>query len=229
MLALTATEVGQALAASGTKREAIFLTTKFMPGHDVPTPDWVYDQLRRSLPRLTTEDGYVDLMLIHAPRPNAAARAAEWAALARAQKEGWIRSIGVSNFGVRHLNDLPAPVPSVNQIELHPWCQQRDIVAYCNDKGIVVQAYCPLVRGQRADDPLLRRIADKHGKTWAQVLIRWSLQKGFVALPKSVHADRIQSNADVYDFELDADDMQALDDCDLGAEGACSWNPVDGP
>jgi diketogulonate reductase-like aldo/keto reductase len=215
------------------QRDAVFVTTKFMPGHDVPKSDDVYAQLRRSLPRLQPEtpqdEAYIDLMLIHAPRPNAEARTAEWAALAKGAKEGWLRSIGVSNFGVAHLKALPGPVPAVNQIELHPWCQQRDIVAYCKEKGIAVQAYCPLVRAQRAEDPVLTRIAKKYGKTWAQILIRWSLQKGYSPQVKSVNEWRIQENAEVYDFELADEDMAELDDCDMGAEGACSWNPVDTP
>lgn len=226
-------EVGKALASSGVSRDSIFLTSKFMPGHDVPKPEDVYEQLRRTLPRLepnVAEDkAYVDLMLIHAPRPNAEARAAEWAAFTKANKEGWLRSIGVSNFGVAHLKALPGPVPAVNQIELHPWCQQRDIVAYCKEKGIVVQAYCPLVRAQRADDPVLNRIAQKYGKTWAQILIRWSLQKGYSPQVKSVNEYRIKENAQVFDFEIADEDMQELDDCDMGAEGACSWNPVNTP
>lgn len=227
--ALTA-EVGKALAASGVPRDSVFLTSKFMPGHDVPAVDDVYGQLKRTLPRLQPEgQAFVDLMLIHAPRPNAEARAAEWAAFTRANKEGWLRSIGVSNFGVAHLTALPGPVPAVNQIELHPWCQQRDIVAYCREKGIVVQAYCPLVRAQRADDPVLNRIASKYGKTWAQILIRWSLQKGYSPQVKSVHGQRIKENAQVYDFCIADEDMAELDDCDMGAEGACSWNPVNTP
>lgn len=149
-----------------------------MPGHSVPTVDEVYEHLTRSTPRFDVE--YLDLMLIHAPRPNAAARAVHWEALAKAQKEGWIKDIGVSNFGVKHLKDLPAPTPAVNQIELHPWCQQRDIVEYCREHGIVIQAYCPLVRAdeKRLKDPTVTKIAEKHNKAATQVLLRWSLQKG---------------------------------------------------
>jgi diketogulonate reductase-like aldo/keto reductase len=152
-----------------------------MPGHSVPTEDQVYAHLTKSPPKLSPGDNpYIDLMLIHAPRPNAAARAVHWAALARAQKEGWIRDIGVSNFGVPHLEALPGPTPAVNQVELHPFCQQRDIVEYCRKHGIVVQAYCPLVRAKEARmrDPTLMRVAQKHGKEVAQVLLKWSLQKG---------------------------------------------------
>lgn len=153
-----------------------------MPGHSVPTVDEVYEHLTRSPQRFEkgNKDAYLDLMLIHSPRPNAEARAVHWEALVRAQKEGWIKDIGVSNFGVKHLRELPGPTPAVNQIELHPWCQQRDIVDYCREKGIVVQAYCPLVRAEEKHlkNPTLVKIAEKHGKTAPHVLIRWSLQKG---------------------------------------------------
>lgn len=165
-----------------------------MPGHSVPTEDEVYAQLVRSGPRLNRgldgaggtsgagADGYIDLMLIHAPRPNEQARAVHWAALARAQAEGWVRDIGVSNFGVPHLRALPGPTPAINQIELHPWCQQRDIVAYCEEHGITVQAYCPIVRAdpKRLEDPVLVQIAKKHNKGATHALLRWSLQKGCV-------------------------------------------------
>ncbi|BEI80959.1 hypothetical protein CcaverHIS002_0201190 [Cutaneotrichosporon cavernicola] len=230
------TLVGAGVANSGVPRSQVFITSKFMPGHTVPTEDEVFDHLVKSPRRFTPEtprppEGHLDLLLIHAPRPNEEARAVHWKALARAQKEGWARDIGVSNFGVKHLGALPEPLPAVNQIELHPWCQQRDIVQYCQDKGIVVQAYCPIVRAdpKRLGDPVAVKIAQKHGKEVPQVLIRWSLQKGYVPLPKSVTPERIQSNLDVFDFELDAEDMAALDSLDEGAKGACSWNPVDNP
>lgn len=217
-------------------RSKVFITTKFMPGHTVPTDDEVFDQLVKSTRRFTPNapkppEGHLDLLLIHAPRPNEEARAVHWKALQRAQKEGWARDIGVSNFGVKHLRALPEPLPAVNQIELHPWCQQRDIVRYCQEKGIVVQAYCPIVRAdpKRLGDPVVVKIAEKHGKKAPQVLIRWSLQKGYVPLPKSVTPGRIAANIDVFDFELDAEDMAALDSLDEGSEGACSWNPVDSP
>ncbi|KAL7421075.1 hypothetical protein Q5752_003959 [Cryptotrichosporon argae] len=223
--------VGAAVAASGVPRASLFLTTKFMPGHSVPSVETVYAELEKSRPKLAKDGAPIDLMLIHSPRPNAEARAKHWEALAKAQSEGWIKDIGVSNFGVKHLAALPAPTPAINQIELHPWCQQRDIVAYCQQHSIAVQAYCPIVRAdpKRLGDPVAVRIADKHGKQVTQVLIRWSLQKGYIPLPKSVTSSRIKANADVYDFELDADDMAALDGLDEGAAGACSWNPVDTP
>ncbi|KAG8930340.1 hypothetical protein FRC02_004335 [Tulasnella sp. 418] len=154
--------------------------------------------------------------------------------------------------GIHHLEEIKnagLEVPSINQIELHPFCQQREIVDYCFQNQIVVQAYSPLTRGKRLDDETVEGIAKKHKKDPAQVLIRWSLQKGyglrrlyhnlgnlmtlfatrFVSLPKSSSPERVLSNSQVYDFELDAQDMEALNGLDEGAAGATSWHPVTAP
>ncbi|WVQ94725.1 hypothetical protein IAU59_001805 [Kwoniella sp. CBS 9459] len=234
--------VGKAVAASGVPRSEIFLTTKYMPSHNVVSTSDVFSVIQKSLKRIDkstgtsgqkglSTEGYIDLMLIHAPFGGEEGRKNNWEALAQAQKEGWIRDIGVSNFGVPHLKSLPAPKPSINQIELHPFCQQREIVAYCESQGIAVQAYSPLIRAdaERYKNPVLVGIAEKYKKEVAQVLIRWSLQKGYIPLPKSVTPSRIKSNAEVYDFKLDESDMKALDGLDEGAKGACTWNPVDQP
>jgi len=117
-------------------------------------------------------------------------------------------------------------MPSVNQIELHPFCQQKPIVDYCFRNSIVVQAYCPLIQG-KMDHPVIQAVAEKYNRDVAQILLRWSLQKGFVPLPKSATPERIRSNARLYDFSLDADDMARLDALDRGKQGAVSWNPVD--
>ena len=113
---------------------------------------------------------------------------------------------------------------SVGQWEVHPWLPRNDIVDWCQKRGVVIQAHSPLVRGQRSDEGVLKEVAKKHGKTWAQVLVRWSLQKGFVPLPKSVTMSRIEENADVYDFELEESDMQRLDMKDSYAP--CTWDPT---
>ena len=105
-------------------------------------------------------------------------------------------------------------------MQLHPWCQQRTIVDYCNKHKIIIEAYSPLVRAQKAHDPTLKKVAEKHGKTAAQTLVRYCLQKGWVPLPKSDTPSRIKENADVYDFELNVDDMKTLDDLDQGSAGA---------
>ncbi|KAG9017628.1 hypothetical protein FRB90_000421 [Tulasnella sp. 427] len=112
-------------------------------------------------------------------------------------------------------------------VQLHPWCQQKPIVDYCKNNGIVVQAYCPLTQGVYLNEPILAELAAKHNKDHAQILIRWSLQMGYSPLPKSEKPTRVLSNSQVYDFELTDEDMAALNALDLGAQGATSWNPVD--
>jgi diketogulonate reductase-like aldo/keto reductase len=139
-------------------------------------------------------------------------------------KEGKAKSIGVSNYGIEHLEEMRVYAkvwpPAVNQIELHPWCQQRELVSYCEKEGIIVQAYSPLVTGTKLADPALVDIASKHGKSPAQVLIRYCLQKKWVPLPKSSKSERIKENADVFGFELSAEDVAILDGMDEGPEGA---------
>ncbi|KZT55528.1 Aldo/keto reductase [Calocera cornea HHB12733] len=178
--------------------------------------------LRGSVDKINL-DGYVDLFLIHSPRSGPAGRQALWKGMEQLLAEGRARSIGVSNYGPTQFEEMRAYAkvwPAVNQIELHPWCQQPGVVDYCFAHGIAVQAYCPLVRGEKASDGVLLGIAAKHHKSWAQVLLRWSLQKGFVPLPKSDQQTRIEANGDVYDFELDGEDMGQLDGMDEGAKGA---------
>ena len=214
-------------------RSQIFFTSK------VPPRKLSYDsastQVDASL-KLTGLD-YIDLMLLHAPYGGPEARNGAWKALVEAQEAGKVRSIGVSNYGVAHLDELEAYIKTlekergagkggkidVGQWEVHPWLPRRDIVEWCQKRGVVVEAYCPIVRGKRMDDPVLLPLVKKHGKTGAQILIRWSLQKGFVPLPKSETPSRIVENAGVYDFELDAEDMKALE---LGVYEPCAWDPT---
>ncbi|EOA80913.1 hypothetical protein ACJQWK_09977 [Exserohilum turcicum] len=216
-------EVGQALAESGLPRKDVYITSKILsPGEDVES---TYKKVVDSVEKLAGKEGYADLFLVHSPNGGKEARKLMWLALRRAKDEGKVREIGVSNYGIQHIEELATidskdAVPAVNQIELHPWCQQREIVEYCNKHGIVVEAYCPLVRNEKANDETIARIAKKHNKEPSQVLIRWSLQKGFVPLPKSDNPSRIVGNANVYDFDLDKDDMAALDALDQGAKGA---------
>lgn len=187
-----------------------------------------------------TNLGYIDLMLIHAPYGGREARKGAWKALLEAQDEGKIRSIGVSNYGVQHLDEMEVymkeleeergkgkgGVIDVGQWEVHPWLPRGDIVAWCQKRGIVVEAYSPLVRGQRMEDPALQPLVKKYGKTGAQVLVRWSLQKGFVPLPKSVTPSRIAENADVFDFELTEQEMKSLETQEYSP---CAWDPTTAP
>ncbi|KAK7422381.1 hypothetical protein QQX98_001660 [Neonectria punicea] len=224
--------VHQAVLQSGLKREDVFLTTKAVSPRPrrgkIPSEaeDVIYQSAKDSVVRIAgdDEDSYVDLLLIHVPGPSHEHRQRLWAALEQIYAEGKARSIGVSNFRVRHLEEMreyaTAWPPSVNQLELHPWCQQRDLVSYCESHGIVIQAYSPLATGARLDDATLGAVANKHGKTPAQVLLRYALQKNWVPLPKSAQADRIRENADVFGFVLDEEDMTRLDALDEGAQGA---------
>lgn len=149
-----------------------------------------------------------------------------------------MRSIGVSNFGVHHLNELEqyiheleaerggkgkGGVISINQVELHPWLARKDIVHWCTQRGVALEAYAPIVRGARFEEPLVKKLADKYNKTPAQVLIRWSLDKGFIPLPKSVTPSRIIANADVYDFKLTPEEVQELETDEYSP---CAWDPT---
>ncbi|KAK1640345.1 putative aldo-keto reductase [Colletotrichum phormii] len=216
-------EVGRAVSAGRVSREDLFLTTKV--GRWEGNGERMYESVLGSVMRVAGEGegkGYVDLVLIH--RPVERWRDL-WSVLGRLAREGRARSIGVSNFGIEALEEMKGcegGLPCVNQIELHPWCQQRDLVAYCQRNGIVVQAYSPLARGRRWADPVLREVVERVRRqvTPAQVLIRWSLQHGFIPLPKSGGASRIRENGDVFWFRLDGVDMGMLDKLDLGAAGA---------
>jgi diketogulonate reductase-like aldo/keto reductase len=206
--------VGQAVAESGLAREDIFITTK--TPFDL-TPDSIRRTLGESLEKLQTD--YVDLLLIHWPMADELLPGA-WSVLCELQEAGRCRSIGVSNFTVRRFEEAffnkGCSVPAVNQIELHVFYQQRELVRYCREKGMVLQAYSPLARGQHMDDARLCRIAADCGRTPAQVMLRWLLQKDIVVLPKSVTPSRIRENAEVFDFELTPEQMATLDDLDAG-------------
>ncbi|KAI1796372.1 Aldo/keto reductase [Ganoderma leucocontextum] len=218
-------EVGSAFRASGLRREEVFLTTKCISKtHGYEKTAQAVDV---SLERFGVE--YIDLFLIHDPHKGRDLRIETYRALLDAQRAGKVRTVGVSNFGIKHLEEIrnaSLQTPAVNQIELHPFCQQRPIVAYCREYGIVVQAYTPLIRGQ-LDHPVFVRLAEKHNRDPAQILLRWSLQKGYVPLPKSATPARIHSNTSVFDFSLDGEDMELLDGLDKGKSGAVTWNPVD--
>ncbi|RDX50068.1 Aldo/keto reductase [Lentinus brumalis] len=217
--------VGSAFRESGLRRSDVFITTKCI------SKTHGYEKTLRavdiSLERLGL--GYIDLFLIHDPYKGTELRLQTYRALLDAQRAGKIRTVGVSNFGIRHLEEIRAAgleTPSVNQIELHPFCQQRPIVAYCRQHGILVQAYSPLIRG-KLDHPVFIELSSKHNRDPAQILLRWCLQHGFIPLPKSATPARIQSNTELYEFSLDKEDMQRLDALDQGKAGAVTWNPVD--
>ena len=205
--------------AAGVDRSTIFVTTKLRPQDFANARQAIAESAQRL-------GGHIDCLLLHCPGQNPAARYSAWQEMVAAKKAGLVRSIGVSNFGVAHLEALAKHsdvVPCLNQLELHPWFQSRDIVEYCTAHGIVVEAYSPLAKAQKMDDPVLVRIAAAHGVEPAQILVRWSLDKGFVTLPKSVTESRIKLNKDVFNIKLSADDVAALDALDCGF--ATGWTP----
>lgn len=201
--------VGEALSRSGLNRDDVFVTTK------VWNTDQGYDQTLRAFDTSTGLLGIdeVDLYLVHWPTPARDLYLDSWRALIRLREEGRARSIGVSNFHEAHLRriiDETGVIPAMNQIELHPWLPQthlRDIDARL---GIKTEAWSPLGSGQLIDNPVIAQVAAKHGKSPAQVMIRWSIQLGNIVLPKSVTPARIEQNIDVFDFVLDDADMDAI-------------------
>ncbi|BCS00485.1 aldo/keto reductase family protein [Aspergillus luchuensis] len=215
-------EVGDAIRSSGLPRNEIFVTTKILS--PAGSPEATYERLLASVEKIGGPDGYVDLFLIHSSKSGSSGRKHLWQALERLLEEGKAKSIGVSNFGVKHIEEMKeyAKVwpPHVNQIELHPWCQQRVIDAYCKKNGIVVESYAPIVRNYKANDPTLVDLAKKYNKTTQQVLIRYALQKEWVPLPKTDNPDRIAANADVFDFDISEEDMAVLNALDQGSSGA---------
>jgi len=207
--------VGQAIHASGVDREDVFVTTKCF------NDDHGYEQARHafnaSLERL--ELGHVDLYLIHWPVPMHDRYVETWRAFIEIQAEGLVRAIGVSNFQPAHLERLIAETgvtPAINQVECHPRFQQQGLRREHEELGIVTEAWSPLAQGQVLDDPAIVEIAERHGKTPGQVVIRWHLQIGNVVIPKSVTPERIEQNIDVFDFHLSEIEMAAIEELDAG-------------
>lgn len=200
--------VGAALGRSGLPREQVFVTTKLMPAR--PNAE---RELQRSLERLGL--GYVDLYLIHFPVPGTTRR--HWATLDRLPERGLARAIGVSNFGRERLSKLTAAgsrKPAVNQVQLSPLHYRRALLDYCAREGIAVEAYSPLERGRALTNPTIAAVAERMGRTPAQVMLRWAIQHGALVIPKSSNRERIRSNALIFDFELDQDAMRDLDALD---------------
>lgn len=217
-------DVGETIRASGIDRSDVFVTTKLW--NDDHGYDNTLAAFNRSLDQLGLD--YVDLYLIHWPVP--LLRLDTWRALERLTLDGRVRDIGVSNYLARHIDEILeyAPVvPAVNQIELSPYLYRTrlDTIERCREHGIVVEAYSPLTKGRKLDDPVLAEIGSVHGKTAAQVLIRWAVQHDFVVLPKSVNPDRIVENYDVFDFSLSEEQMDRLDGLDEGL--VTGWDPAD--
>ncbi|MET9956866.1 aldo/keto reductase [Streptomyces sp. NPDC006339] len=207
--------VGKALAASGIAREELFVTTKLW------NADQGYDATLRAFDTSLGKLGldHVDLYLIHWPAPAKDLYLESWRAIETLVADGRVRAAGVSNFQPSHLTrllDHSDLVPAVNQIELHPGLQQRPLREMHAAHGIATEAWSPLAQGAVLKDPLLRELADRYGKSPAQVVLRWHLQLGNIVIPKSVTPARIRENLDVFDFSLTAGEMESLTSLDAG-------------
>ncbi len=219
-------EVGEAVRASGLDRDEVFITSKLNNGFHRP------DDARRAFDGTLSELGFehVDLFLIHWPLPTLYEGdfVSTWRTLEEFREDGRARSIGVSNFQVGHLERLAAEtgvVPAVNQIELHPYFQNREVAAYGEEHGIATEAWAPIAQGKVLDDPVPGEIAEKLGRTPAQVVLRWHIQAGRIVFPKSVTPERIRENLELFDFELEPGDAEAIDALDRGEDGRDGPHP----
>jgi diketogulonate reductase-like aldo/keto reductase len=199
--------VGRAIADSGVPRDEIFITTKFHPGRKDPVAE-----AQRSLERLGVDA--VDLYIIHWPQggPTWA-----WDGMQRAREEGYARSIGVSNFSVADIDavlEVADAPPAVDQVQFSPFEYRRDLLEACEQRGVAIEAYSPLGTGRHLDDEVVAGIAERLGRTPAQVLVRWCIEHELIVLPKSTHRERIVENAQVFDFTLSEEDVAALDALD---------------
>ena len=221
-------DVGDAVRGSDVPRDEIFVTTKLW--HTDHGYESAKRAARKSLEALGLD--YVDLYLIHWPRANSPTdRRDSWRALEELKTDGVARSIGVSNYSIRHLEELAGysrTTPVVNQVEFHPFVYDPELVGYCESHGIRLEAYSPLTRNRRLDDPTVAEIALAKNRSPAQVLIRWGLQHGVIEIPKSVHAERIRENARVFDFELSPAEMGRLDGL-RDRRRVTKWDPAEIP
>lgn len=224
-------EVGEGIAkwlkqSPQNKREKVFYVTKvFSPDGYNATKTTVEEMLAK-----VKDIDYIDLVLVHSPLSNKKNRLRTWEALQDAVFEGKVKSIGVSNYGIHHIQELLnweglKIKPVVNQIELHPWLMRTSLVEFCKKNEIILEAYCPLTHGMKLKDPTLLEISNKYKKSPAQILIKWSLQQGFVVLPKSSNIERLSENLNVFDFEITPKDIDILSHPDA-YERFGDWDPT---
>lgn len=218
--------VGQGIRDAGLDRAEVFVTSKLNNGFHKP------DEARRAFDRTlkALESDYVDLFLIHWPLPTLydGDFVSTWKVLEEFAADGRARSIGVSNFQPAHLDRLAAEtdtVPAVNQIEVHPFFANEPVRAYGRAHGIATEAWSPIAQGKVLDDPVITRISKALGKSPAQVVLRWHVQRGDIIFPKSVTPERIKSNFELFDFDLDGSDMDAISALDKGESGRTGPNP----
>jgi len=212
--------VAQGIQESGVPREEIFITSK------LENDDHGYDStlraMERTLSNLRTD--YLDLYLIHWPVSQL--RDDTWRAMEEVYREGKAKAIGVSNYTVRHLEEMGnygEVSPAVNQCEFHPFLHQRELLDYCRERGIQFECYSPIAKARRLDDPTLNEIGHAHGRTAAQVMLRWETQLDCVAIPKSVHRDWIAENISIFDFELSTEEMERI--AALDEDRHLDWDP----
>jgi 2,5-diketo-D-gluconate reductase A len=219
-------EVGEGIRASGLDRDEVFVTSKL--NNSFHRPDDAREAFARSLSELGFEQ--LDLFLIHWPLPTLydGDYVSTWRTLEEFKQDGRSRSVGVSNFQVDHLERLAAEtdtVPAVNQIEVHPYFQNREVAAYDEEHGIATEAWSPIAQGDVLDDPVIGEIAEKNGRTPAQVVLRWHVQHGYIVFPKSTTPERIRENFQLFDFELEPGDVERIDSLDRGEEGRMGPQP----
>jgi 2,5-diketo-D-gluconate reductase A len=219
-------EVAQGIRDAGLDRADVFVTSKLNNGFHKP------DDARRAFDNTlkALNSDYVDLFLIHWPLPTLYGGdfVSTWKVLEEFARDGRARSVGVSNFQPAHLDRLAAEtdtVPAVNQIEVHPYFANEQVRAYGRDHGIATEAWSPIAQGKVLDDPVIKRIADTRGKSAAQVVLRWHIQRGDIVFPKSVTPERIKANFELFDFDLDGSDMEAISALDRGESGRTGPNP----
>lgn len=224
-------EVGQAILdfckTTNTARSEIFYTTKLKNNNGYSK---VKDAIHRSVAKCGL--GYIDLYLMHGPMGGPEARQESWKAICDAQAEGLIRSVGISTFGIPHIQDIldlseKYPKPVVHQIDLHPFMARTEIVNFSRKNDIVLEAWGPLVRGMRFNHPKILSLAGKYRKQPAHILLRYSLQKDYIAIPKSAYKERIISNTNIFDFELTTKEISQLDALDEGL--VTDWDPTSVP
>jgi 2,5-diketo-D-gluconate reductase A len=218
--------VGEAVRSSGLAREDVYITSKLNNGFHRP------DDARRAFDETLSELGfdYVDLFLIHWPLPTLydGDFVSTWKTLEEFKQDGRARSIGVSNFQVAHLERLAAEtetVPAVNQIELHPYLLNEEVRAYGESHGIATEAWSPIAQGAVLDDPEITAVAEKVGRTTAQVVLRWHIERGSIVFPKSTTPSRIKENFELFDFKLEPEDVARIDALDKGEAGRTGPNP----
>lgn len=228
-------EVGQGIVkwlnedTENNKREDVFYTTKLWNSENG------YERAKKAIENCLDKVqglGYIDLLLIHSPLSGERKRLETYRAMQEAVDEGKVRSIGISNYGTKHIDELLSwkglkYKPVVNQIEISPWLMRQDLADYCKSKGIFVEAYAPLTHGYKLNDPDVLRVADEVGRNSGQVLIRWSLQKGYIPLPKTRNIGRLAGNIDVFSFALTDDQIAQLDKPD--AYEPTDWECTDAP